>query len=39
VHKRVWIGAGSPSHLAALAPADLVRLARAQLMDAVEAAA
>jgi len=37
-HKRVWIGAGSPSHLAVLAPADLVRLSRAQPMDAVEAA-
>jgi prolyl-tRNA editing enzyme YbaK/EbsC (Cys-tRNA(Pro) deacylase) len=38
-HKRVWIGAGSESHLAAIAPADLVRLARAQPMDAVEHAA
>ena len=37
-HKRVWIGAGSPSHLAVLAPSDLVRLARAHPMDAVEAA-
>ena len=37
-HKRVWIGAGSPSHMAVLAPADLVRLARARVMDAVEAA-
>jgi Cys-tRNA(Pro) deacylase len=37
-HKRVWIGAGSPSHMAVLAPGDLVRLARAQPMDAVEAA-
>lgn len=37
-HKRVWIGAGSPSHMAVLSPADLVRLARAQPMDAVEAA-
>ena len=36
-HKRVWIGAGSPSHLAVLAPLDLARLARAQPMDAVEA--
>jgi Cys-tRNA(Pro) deacylase len=37
-HKRVWIGAGSPSHMAEIAPGDLVRLARAQPMDAVEAA-
>lgn len=37
-HKRVWIGAGSENHLAELAPADLVRLARAQPMDAVERA-
>ena len=37
-HKRVWVGAGSPNHMAALAPADLVRLARAQAMDAVEPA-
>jgi Cys-tRNA(Pro)/Cys-tRNA(Cys) deacylase len=34
----VWIGAGSPNHLAALAPADLTRLAGAKLMDAVEEA-
>jgi prolyl-tRNA editing enzyme YbaK/EbsC (Cys-tRNA(Pro) deacylase) len=37
-HKRVWIGAGSSRHMAVLAPADLVRLARAGVMDAVEAA-
>lgn len=37
-HKRVWVGAGSPSHMAVLSPSDLVRLARAQPMDAVEAA-
>jgi prolyl-tRNA editing enzyme YbaK/EbsC (Cys-tRNA(Pro) deacylase) len=37
-HKRVWVGAGSPSHMAVLSPADLVRLTRAQPMDAVEAA-
>ena len=37
-HKRVWIGAGSPSHMAEIAPRDLIRLARAQPMDAVEAA-
>jgi prolyl-tRNA editing enzyme YbaK/EbsC (Cys-tRNA(Pro) deacylase) len=37
-HKRVWVGAGSPKHMAALSPADLVRLARAHAMDAVEPA-
>ena len=37
-HKRVWIGAGSPSHMAVIAPGDMIRLARAQPMDAVEAA-
>jgi prolyl-tRNA editing enzyme YbaK/EbsC (Cys-tRNA(Pro) deacylase) len=33
---RVWIGAGSTRHMAALVPADLVRLARAEPLDAVE---
>jgi Cys-tRNA(Pro) deacylase len=33
---RVWVGAGSTRHMAALAPADLVRLTRAQPLDAVE---
>jgi prolyl-tRNA editing enzyme YbaK/EbsC (Cys-tRNA(Pro) deacylase) len=33
---RVWIGAGSTQHMAALAPTDLVRLARAEPLDAVE---
>jgi Cys-tRNA(Pro) deacylase len=37
-HKRVWIGAGSPRHMAVIAPGDMIRLARAQPMDAVEAA-
>jgi Cys-tRNA(Pro) deacylase len=37
-HKHVWVGAGSPHHMAELSSADLVRLARAQVMDAVEAA-
>jgi prolyl-tRNA editing enzyme YbaK/EbsC (Cys-tRNA(Pro) deacylase) len=32
-HDVVWIGAGSPSHMAALAPGDLRRLARARLFD------
>jgi prolyl-tRNA editing enzyme YbaK/EbsC (Cys-tRNA(Pro) deacylase) len=35
-HSTVWIGAGSPSHLAALAPAELVRLTRAEPIDALE---
>ena len=39
VHDRVWIGAGSPRHMATLAPADLVRLAKAEPMDAVSEAA
>ena len=34
-HDAVWVGAGSPNHLAALAPADLVRLSRAELADLV----
>jgi prolyl-tRNA editing enzyme YbaK/EbsC (Cys-tRNA(Pro) deacylase) len=34
-HELVWIGAGSDRHMAALAPADLVRLARARAVDAV----
>ncbi len=38
-HERVWIGAGSPRHMATLTPADLVRLARAEPMDAVTEAA
>jgi prolyl-tRNA editing enzyme YbaK/EbsC (Cys-tRNA(Pro) deacylase) len=38
-HEVVWIGAGSPSHIAALNPGDLARLARAHSMDAVQASA
>jgi prolyl-tRNA editing enzyme YbaK/EbsC (Cys-tRNA(Pro) deacylase) len=34
-HDVVWIGAGSPNHLAALAPADLARVARATPADLV----
>jgi prolyl-tRNA editing enzyme YbaK/EbsC (Cys-tRNA(Pro) deacylase) len=30
---RVWIGAGSPRHMAGLAPTELVRLARATPLD------
>jgi prolyl-tRNA editing enzyme YbaK/EbsC (Cys-tRNA(Pro) deacylase) len=33
---RVWIGAGSTRHMAGIAPGDLLRLARAQTIDAVE---
>ena len=36
VHDLVWVGAGSTRHMAALAPAELVRVARAEPMDAVE---
>ena len=35
-HRLVWIGAGSQRHMAMLTPSDLVRLARAEPMDAVE---
>jgi prolyl-tRNA editing enzyme YbaK/EbsC (Cys-tRNA(Pro) deacylase) len=38
VHEYVWIGAGSPNHLARVRPADLADLARARQMDAVAAA-
>jgi prolyl-tRNA editing enzyme YbaK/EbsC (Cys-tRNA(Pro) deacylase) len=34
-HEVVWVGAGSSRHMAALAPADLARLARARPVDAV----
>jgi prolyl-tRNA editing enzyme YbaK/EbsC (Cys-tRNA(Pro) deacylase) len=33
---RVWVGAGSTRHMATLSPADLVRLSRAETLDAVE---
>jgi Cys-tRNA(Pro) deacylase len=39
VHDRIWIGAGSPRHMATLSPADLMRLAKAEPMDAVADAA
>jgi Cys-tRNA(Pro) deacylase len=35
VHDNVWIGAGSSHHVARLAPSDLVRLAKAEPVDAV----
>jgi prolyl-tRNA editing enzyme YbaK/EbsC (Cys-tRNA(Pro) deacylase) len=34
-HKKVWIGAGSAMHMAALAPAELQRLARANPADLI----
>ena len=34
-HDLVWVGGGSRRHMAALAPGDLVRLARARPVDAV----
>jgi prolyl-tRNA editing enzyme YbaK/EbsC (Cys-tRNA(Pro) deacylase) len=34
-HELVWVGAGSDRHMAALAPADLVRLSHARPIDAV----
>jgi Cys-tRNA(Pro) deacylase len=34
-HEVVWIGAGSRRHMAAIAPADLLRLTRARTIDAV----
>jgi prolyl-tRNA editing enzyme YbaK/EbsC (Cys-tRNA(Pro) deacylase) len=34
-HDVVWVGAGSRRHMAALAPPDLVRLARARTVDLV----
>lgn len=35
-HDMVWVGAGSATHMAAMNPSVLVRLARAQPMDAVQ---
>jgi prolyl-tRNA editing enzyme YbaK/EbsC (Cys-tRNA(Pro) deacylase) len=35
----VWVGAGSARHMAALVPADLVRLARAEPRDVAETSA
>jgi prolyl-tRNA editing enzyme YbaK/EbsC (Cys-tRNA(Pro) deacylase) len=32
-HEVVWIGAGTPAHMAALPPGDLQRLARARIVD------
>ena len=32
----VWVGGGSPRHMVALSPTELVRLARGEPMDVVE---
>ena len=34
-HESVWVGAGSPKHMARLRPGELLRLSRARQMDAV----
>jgi prolyl-tRNA editing enzyme YbaK/EbsC (Cys-tRNA(Pro) deacylase) len=34
-HEAVWVGAGSPNHLARLRPDELLRLSEARQMDAV----
>jgi Cys-tRNA(Pro) deacylase len=34
-HDVVWVGAGTPQHMAVLAPADLARVTRARVVDAV----
>ena len=34
-HEHVWIGAGSPNHMARIRPADLAQLAKARQTDAV----
>ena len=36
VHEHVWIGAGSPRHMAMIAPGDLARLTRARADDVIE---
>jgi Cys-tRNA(Pro) deacylase len=35
-HERVWVGAGSTRHMAGLSPRDLVRLSRAEPVDAIQ---
>ena len=35
LHEVVWAGAGSESHVVAIAPSDLVRVTRARTVDAV----
>jgi Cys-tRNA(Pro)/Cys-tRNA(Cys) deacylase len=34
-HESVWVGAGSPKHMARLRPGELLRLSNARAMDAV----
>ena len=34
-HESVWVGAGSPKHMARLRPGELLRLSQARQMDAV----
>ena len=36
-HEVVWIGAGSDMHMAGLAPQDLVRLSKAEIVELTEA--
>lgn len=36
-HELVWVGAGSPSHMAGIVPQDLVRVAHAEIGDLAEA--
>jgi prolyl-tRNA editing enzyme YbaK/EbsC (Cys-tRNA(Pro) deacylase) len=38
-HELVWVGAGSTTHMAGLAPSELMRLARARPVDAIPDAA
>jgi Cys-tRNA(Pro) deacylase len=35
-HELVWVGGGSPRHMACLRPAELARLSQARQMDAVD---
>jgi prolyl-tRNA editing enzyme YbaK/EbsC (Cys-tRNA(Pro) deacylase) len=35
IHEVVWVGGGSPNHMVALAPSDLVRVTHARTVDAV----
>lgn len=35
-HDLVWVGAGSPAHLAAIRPTELLRLSRAEPIDTVQ---
>jgi prolyl-tRNA editing enzyme YbaK/EbsC (Cys-tRNA(Pro) deacylase) len=38
-HELVWIGGGSPAHLVSIRPTELLRLSRAEPMDAVQESA